>query len=119
MSYRDEWVTCDQCGRQFVFPIEDQRRQAGLGFEIEKPDLCPQCRQAVPPRPGLQPGFVKWYQEDKAFGFITQRDGSEIFFHRSGVEGDPVQVLVENAPVWYEVKATDRGPQAVNVHYRA
>ena len=56
--------------------------------------------------------------EDKHFGFITQRDGSDVFFHNSGIEGDPEQVMQENAPVWYEVITTERGPQAINVHLR-
>ncbi|TFG71621.1 MAG: cold shock domain-containing protein, partial [Anaerolineales bacterium] len=45
-------------------------------------------------------------------------DGSDVFFHRSGVEGDPTAILQENAPVWYEVIKTDRGLQAINVHIR-
>ncbi|MEJ5308644.1 MAG: cold shock domain-containing protein [Anaerolineae bacterium] len=66
----------------------------------------------------MRAGVVKWFREDKHFGFITQRDGSDIFFHNSAIEGDVDQVMRENAPVWYEVTMTERGPQAVNVHLR-
>ncbi|MGC9396609.1 MAG: cold-shock protein [Anaerolineae bacterium] len=66
----------------------------------------------------MRAGVVKWFREDKHFGFITQRDGSDIFFHSSGIEGDVEKIMQENAPVWYEAISTDRGPQAVNVHLR-
>ncbi|HQE94094.1 MAG TPA: cold shock domain-containing protein [Anaerolineae bacterium] len=66
----------------------------------------------------MRAGVVKWFREDKHFGFITQHDGSDVFFHYSAIEGDPEQVMRENAPVWYEVVNTERGPQAINVHLR-
>ncbi|MFN2108480.1 MAG: cold-shock protein [Anaerolineae bacterium] len=66
----------------------------------------------------MHAGAVKWFREDKHFGFITQQDGSDIFFHNSGITGDVEKIMQENAPVWYEVISTDRGPQAVNVHLR-
>ncbi len=117
MSFRDQLLTCEKCSNTFVFRVEEQRLQEDLGFEPEPPTRCPNCRDEVEAGPGLRAGVVKWYQDDKHFGFITQRDGSDIFFHRSGIDGDPAQ-FGENAQVWYEVTETDRGPQAVNVHLR-
>ncbi len=116
--YRDEKLICDNCGKPFVYRVEEQRTQEELGFEVEEPEYCPDCREKAMAKPGLHPGVIKWYRDDKRFGFIVQPDGSEIFFHRSGVEGDPSKILAESAPVWYEVIMTDRGPQAVNVHGR-
>ncbi len=118
MVYRDEWVTCEACGKTFIYRIEEQRRQVELGFPIETPRLCVACRAQEALGPGLRAGVVRWVREDKHFGFIIQRDGSNIFFHHSDVEGDPEQVMRENARVWYEVITTERGPQAINVHLR-
>ena len=117
MPYRDQIVTCENCGKTFVYRVEEQRLQSELGFESETPTHCSNCREEVETGPGLRAGVVKWYREDKHFGFITQRDGSDIFFHRSGVEGDMAN-LGENAQVWYEVTTTERGLQAINVHLR-
>lgn len=117
MVYRDQILTCESCGNTFVYRVEEQRLQNELGFEPEPPTRCSDCREDVEAGPGLRAGVVKWYREDKHFGFITQRDGSDIFFHRSGIEGDP-ESYGENAQVWYEVASSDRGPQAVNVHLR-
>ncbi|MBN1875728.1 MAG: cold shock domain-containing protein [Anaerolineae bacterium] len=117
MVYRDQMLVCEECGQKFVFRVEEQRSQEALGFEIHPPRYCVECRQTITTSPGLRAGVVKWYREDKHFGFIVQIDGSEVFFHRSGVEGDTT-VLQEGSPVWYEVIATDRGPQAINVHGR-
>jgi len=120
MSYRDLLLVCEKCGKQFVFTVEEQRRQEELGFEIEEPTECSECRMEQPVvEPGLKAGVVKWYRDDRGFGFIIQQDGSEVFFHRTGVnQNDINRVLNENAPVWYELIMTDRGPQAVNVHLR-
>jgi CspA family cold shock protein len=118
MPFRDELLTCEQCGDTFVYRVEEQRVQEEMGFEPEEPEKCPDCRENVTSGPGLHAGVVKWYREDKHFGFITQRDGTDIFFHSSGIEGDPTKFTEENTPVWFEVTTTDRGPQAVNVHLR-
>lgn len=118
MTFRDTLHVCTTCGKAFVFTVEEQRRQVQLGFPVVPPEHCPDCRQAAPPQPGLHPGVVKWYNPEKAYGFLTQLDGKEIFFHRSGVSGDPEKTLREGAQVWYEIQLTDRGLQAYNVHER-
>ncbi len=119
MTYRDQWATCEKCGKKFVFRVEDQRRQASMGFEVETPTRCPDCVEVLESGAGLRQGVIKWYSDEKHFGFIVQRDGSEVFFHRSNFLGEnPAEVLKDNAPVWYEVQASDRGPTAVNVHLR-
>ena len=117
MPFRDQLLTCQSCGETFVYRVEEQRLQKEMGLELEPPTRCTKCREDVDTGPGLRAGIVKWYQEDKHFGFISQGNGSDIFFHRSGIEGDPTK-FVENTPVWYEVTETDRGLQAVNVHLR-
>ena len=118
MTFRDQLVTCKDCGTKFIYRVEEQRQQASIGIESVAPDLCADCRREEDATPGLRPGVVKWYKDEKHFGFITQADGSDVFFHRSGVDGDTTEILQENAVVWYEVIKTDRGLQAINVHIR-
>ena len=119
MSFRDQMLVCEKCGKKFVFRVEEQRRQAELGFETEPPHECSNCRASEDIEPGLREGVIKWYRDDKHFGFVIQRDGSEIFFHRSNFLGEePAEVLQEGTQIWYELEITDRGPMAVNVHLK-
>lgn len=118
MTFRDELRACEACGKAFVFTVEEQRRQDQLGFPVVASDRCPACRESAKPQPGLHPGIVKWYSQEKAYGFLTRAEGAEIFFHRTGVSGDPEKTLCEGAHVWYEIQETDRGLQAYNVHER-
>jgi CspA family cold shock protein len=118
MAYRDQSIVCKECGKQFIYRVEEQRQQDELGVEKTIPELCPDCRVIEDVTPGLRPGVIKWYRDDKHFGFLTQSDGSEVFFHRSGVDGDATELLKEDVQVWYEVTKTDRGLQAINIHIR-
>jgi CspA family cold shock protein len=61
-------------------------------------------------------GTVKWFSDEKGFGFITPDDGSkDLFVHQSGIAGDGFRSLAEGAKVTYEAEASDKGPRAVNV----
>ena len=61
-------------------------------------------------------GTVKWFNDDKGFGFITPEDGGkDLFVHHSGIGGDGYKSLEEGAKVNYESEAGDKGPKAVNV----
>ncbi|MFB9080132.1 cold-shock protein [Flavobacterium procerum] len=60
----------------------------------------------------MQQGTVKFFNEEKGFGFITPNDGgNEIFVHVSGLSEN----IRENDQVRYEVKEGQKGPNAVNV----
>jgi len=62
-------------------------------------------------------GTVKWFRDDKGFGFITPDEGSQdLFVHYSAIEGQGYRSLSEGAKVSYEEEAGDKGPKAVNVH---
>ena len=61
-------------------------------------------------------GTVKWFSDEKGFGFITPEDGSkDLFVHQSAIDGDGYRSLDEGAKVAYESEASDKGPRAVNV----
>jgi len=61
-------------------------------------------------------GVVKWFSDDKGFGFITPDDGGkDAFVHFSAIQGDGFRTLVEGAKVEYEVEEGPKGPQATNV----
>ena len=63
-----------------------------------------------------QSGTVKWFNDEKGFGFITPDDGGkDLFVHFSGIVGNGFRTLEENARVSYEEQASDRGPQAGSV----
>ncbi len=61
-------------------------------------------------------GTVKWFNDAKGFGFITQDNGGEdVFVHHTAVEMDGFRTLPEGARVRFEVKKGPKGLQAANV----
>jgi cold shock protein len=61
-------------------------------------------------------GTVKWFSDDKGFGFITPDDQSEdLFAHHSAIMGDGYRSLTEGSKVSYEAEAGDKGPKAVSI----
>jgi CspA family cold shock protein len=60
-------------------------------------------------------GTVKWFNERKGFGFISQDDGGDIFVHYSSINMPGFKKLVEGDRVSFEVEEDDRGPKAKNV----
>ncbi|MBA2767267.1 MAG: cold shock domain-containing protein [Actinomycetota bacterium] len=61
-------------------------------------------------------GIVKWFSDDKGFGFITPDEGSrDLFVHHTGIVADGYRTLGEGARVQYEEEQGDKGPKAVNV----
>jgi CspA family cold shock protein len=61
-------------------------------------------------------GTVKWFSDEKGFGFITPDDGSkDLFVHQSAIVGDGFRSLQEGAKVTYNAEAGDKGPRAVDV----
>jgi cold shock protein len=62
-------------------------------------------------------GTVKWFSDEKGFGFITPDDGDrDLFVHHSNINGDGYRSLAEGAKVSYEEEAGPKGPKAVNVN---
>jgi cold shock protein len=61
-------------------------------------------------------GTVKWFSDQKGFGFITPDEGTnDLFVHQSGIVGDGYKSLREGAKVSYDSESGDKGPRAVNV----
>jgi cold shock protein len=61
-------------------------------------------------------GTVKWFSDEKGFGFLTTDDGSkDLFVHHSAIVGEGYRSLAEGAKVSYEAEQGDKGPKAANV----
>jgi cold shock protein len=60
-------------------------------------------------------GKVKWFNDQKGFGFIERESGDDVFVHFSAIQGDGFKSLAEGQEVEFEIVEGDRGPQAANV----
>jgi CspA family cold shock protein len=61
-------------------------------------------------------GTVKWFNDDKGYGFITPEDGGkDLFVHHSAIQSEGFRTLAEGAKVSYEAEQGPKGPNAANV----
>jgi len=63
----------------------------------------------------LVTGTVKWFNEEKGFGFIEREGGKDVFVHHSAINGTGRKTLSEGQKVTMEVTQGPKGPQAENV----
>jgi CspA family cold shock protein len=61
-------------------------------------------------------GKVKWFDNKKGLGFITDDAGQDVFVHHSSVIGSGYIILEEGEPVIFEILSSDKGLKAQNVH---
>ena len=60
-------------------------------------------------------GTVKWFNEAKGFGFLSQEGGPDVFVHHSEIRGEGFKTLNEGDLVSFEVVESPKGPRAANV----
>lgn len=61
-------------------------------------------------------GTVKWFSDEKGFGFITPDSGEkDLFVHHTGINGEGYRSLQEGAKVSFDAEEGEKGPKAVNV----
>ena len=63
----------------------------------------------------MSQGTVKWFNDQKGYGFIASSDGKEYFVHHTGIVSEGFRTLPEGARVQFEIEKSDRGPRAVRV----
>ncbi len=60
-------------------------------------------------------GVVKWFNDQKGFGFIEQENGSDVFVHHTNINGSGFKSLSEGDRVTFDIEQGQKGPAAVNV----
>ena len=60
-------------------------------------------------------GTVKWFNDQKGFGFIEQQNGPDLFVHHSGIDSTGFKSLHEGDQVTFDIEQGPKGPSATNV----
>ena len=63
----------------------------------------------------MNKGTVKWFNNQKGYGFISDENGKDVFVHYSGLNMEGYKILEEGQEVEFEIFQGEKGPQAVNV----
>lgn len=73
------------------------------------------CLKGLGGNVNMQNGKVKWFNNEKGFGFIEVEGGDDVFVHFSAIQGDGFKTLDEGQRVQFNIVQGNRGPQAENV----
>ncbi len=63
----------------------------------------------------IETGVVKWFNDEKGFGFIARDNGDDVFVHFTAIQAEGRRTLLEGQSVSFEVETGQKGPQANNV----
>ena len=63
----------------------------------------------------MMQGTVKWFNDQKGYGFIQAKDNKDYFVHYSGIAGTGFKSLSEGDEVTFDIEQAAKGPQAINV----
>ena len=64
----------------------------------------------------MENGTVKWFSNQKGYGFIQKDDGNDIFVHFSAIQSEGFKTLAQGQDVEFEISEGPKGPQAANVN---
>ena len=64
----------------------------------------------------MSKGTVKWFNNQKGYGFISDEEGKDVFVHYSGITMEGFKSLEEGQEVEYDIVDGEKGPQAINVN---
>ena len=64
----------------------------------------------------MENGKVKWFSNQKGYGFIQKEDGNDVFVHFSAIQCEGFKTLAEGQDVLFEISDGPKGPQAANVN---
>jgi CspA family cold shock protein len=81
----------------------------------ERDDGSPPGRRCFLKEEGLAQGTVKWFSNEKGYGFIAREGGEDVFVHFSAIEQEGYKSLTEGQRVEFEVVQGQKGLQAANV----
>ena len=91
----------------------------GGGKQVQAPGFFDLCGGSTSSHGGnlhMPTGTVKWFSDEKGFGFITpDESGKDLFVHHSGIAGSGFKTLAEGAQVSYDATNGPKGPNAANV----
>lgn len=63
----------------------------------------------------MSKGKVKWFSDQKGYGFITPESGNDVFVHHSSIQGEGYKTLAEGQEVEFQIEKGPKGEQATNV----
>jgi cold shock protein len=64
----------------------------------------------------IETGTVKWFNDEKGFGFIARESGDDVFVHFTAINSEGRRTLLEGQNVSFNVESGQKGPQATNVN---